>query len=584
MFNFYNIIKYKHKQQYVSSSTASINSKLYKLQNVKNKPKIVDNEIQEQTKNNQKSIIPFEFPEDNNKSSNVDSEIQEQTKNNQKSIIPFEFPEDNNQPSNVDGITDVFYTNGLFSGPEVSAWQGIRPLGGENYLIVGTTTPGPTTGQGIIYNGNISYTNGRTFNLSVPDASYSSIYGPDFDNSTGNCTFVGSYNKPNIANTFGFVYQGTLNQHNLDISSNYVYPEIFNNSYKTTFLHSTMNNYVVGNSQDFSGNTISFIYNIVDLSSNDAYTEIKYPLSQTTTTYGIWYNGENSYTIVGGYSLDKVDFLNIYKNGNPTPYGNAFIAEFNSLTNIVYNYTTIPFDEGTNIISHIQGISGFDEIKHKYTIAYNVLDLSEGSIKGYLGKITRNEQNIFSATQFNEIIYPENPFAITTANSVADNKIVGLILVERNSDYFPFQSSTLDYTAISSINYQKSVLENELIKFDKQFIQDNISYSNGIFTFETSAVYEINFSVYLQNMNYSITSLSVEYTINNVKDRFIVSCKGIDDVGTSTAHSMVLPCSFSNKFFTGDTISIKNISPGTINLMSNYSETSIGSIITISEY
>jgi hypothetical protein len=73
-------------------------------------------------------------------------------------------------------------------------------------IICGTTLPTPTTGQGLIYFGSIDCSNSNpTYHiLSVPDASYSSVYGPRYDDLTGMFTFVGSYNNPGDTNTYGF--------------------------------------------------------------------------------------------------------------------------------------------------------------------------------------------------------------------------------------------------------------------------------------------------------------------------------------------------------------------------------------------
>ena len=74
-------------------------------------------------------------------------------------------------------------------------------------------------------------------------------------------------------------------------------------------------------------------------------------------------------------------------------------------------------------------------------------------------------------------------------------------------------------------------------------------------------------------------SLKVEYLINNKKQHFIVSQKGIGK--KSTEHSIIIPCTFSNKFYNGDTFSVKNVSQHKLLLMPSFLNTSIGSIISI---
>lgn len=123
---------------------------------------------------------------------------------------------------------------------------------------------------------------------------------------------------------------------------------------------------------------------------------------------------------------------------------------------------------------------------------------------------------------------------------------------------------------------QKQVKVGKLLLFDKYFIDNHIDYNNGIFLFKKSGVYNVNFSVYLENMKMPSANLNVISESEN----FIVSIKGIDDI--STAHSMVIPCSFSKKFKKGNTLKIKNVSSNSLLLMPNFNN-GIGSIISINK-
>jgi len=123
---------------------------------------------------------------------------------------------------------------------------------------------------------------------------------------------------------------------------------------------------------------------------------------------------------------------------------------------------------------------------------------------------------------------------------------------------------------------QQQIKVGDLVLFDKYFIDDNISYKNGVFTFEKSGTYNINFSIYLESMKMPSANISVSSNTEN----FVVSIKGIDDI--STAHSMVIPCSFSRKFKRGDNLKMRNVSKGAILLMPNFNE-GIGSIISINK-
>ena len=50
----------------------------------------------------------------------------------------------------------------------VSAWQGIRYIAQDTYILCGTTNPNPNAGNGLLFLGNISFTNGVIYYLNVP--------------------------------------------------------------------------------------------------------------------------------------------------------------------------------------------------------------------------------------------------------------------------------------------------------------------------------------------------------------------------------------------------------------------------------
>ena len=91
----------------------------------------------------------------------------------------------------------------------------------------------------------------------------------------------------------------------------------------------------------------------------------------------------------------------------------------------------------------------------------------------------------------------------------------------------------------------------------------------------------ISFNIYIENTKLPSINLRVEYKNNNIKNNIIISQKGIDEIGTGTAHSLVLPCSFINKFTINDTLKIRNISEGSIDFISNYVKNATNGIISI---
>lgn len=458
----------------------------------------------------------------------------------------------------------------------ISAWQGIRSLGSNIYLICGTTNPTPNTGYGLIYIGEINCQNGETYYLNVPNSLATSLYGPNYDNSTGIYTFVGSYLDYN-QNTNGFIYQGTLND--LSVASNFNYPSI-NNYFSINFFHSFSNNLFVGNSGNTNkdNQTVSYIYDVNDLSKIK--TIIIYPNSATTTTYGIWYNNNNGiYTIVGGYSMDYISIDKIYTKNGVMPIGNAFIADYNYELNTFFNWTTINY--GNNLLTHFEGI--FRNSNGTYSINADVVDLTVSPLPtGYFLTIDRNIKNEFTYNLSNSVKILYNSNGISSSNSVANNIVVGLYIGNDNTKVC-YQAEIINDCFISKSNaIMNTVKQNKIIKFDNTFLENNyINYNNGVFTFLENGTYFISFNIYIQNTTLPSVNLNVEYTNFSVPNSFLISQKGIDEIGTGTAHSLTLPCSFINKFTINDTLQIRNTSNGEITFISNYVKTATNGIISI---
>jgi trimeric autotransporter adhesin len=307
----------------------------------------------------------------------------------------------------------------------VSAWQGIRRVCKDTYVICGTTNPNPNNGYGLVYVGNISCTKGKIYYLNVIDSIGTSVYGPNYNNVTKKFTFVGSYTN-NDQEIKGFLYNGELN--NLDLSNklNFKFPSV-NFDYKTVYCHSFSGGLFVGNCSKGTNltDTISFIYDINNVDEIKAI--ISYPGSLTTTSYGIWHNGSSSYTIVGGYSTKAIPFDNIYNNKYILPYESAFIVDYDSLTNKFYNWTEFRYQTNNKqkLVTHFEGISRDDD--GIYSLNADVVDLSKSLLPiGYYLKIERNKNGKF-ITDYNkwvELHYKTK--GSTSSNSVCDNKIVGL--------------------------------------------------------------------------------------------------------------------------------------------------------------
>lgn len=490
-------------------------------------------------------------------------------------------------------ITDINYynTNSLLVNVvnneptfgAIYAWQGIRYLGENIYLICGTSSAGYN--GGVVYVGDVNCINGIEYSLNVPNSTATSVYGPDYNQLTGLYTFVGNYN-----NAGGFVYLGQLINDELLNSVNYSYPNV-NQLYEYTFLHSSSNGYIVGNSGNINSDTrpISYIYNINNL--NEYLIKINVPYSKVTSTYGIWYNEKYSYTIVGGSSPLDIPFIDIYQDinikENPTltPFGCGYIADYDSEKNIITNWTLIYYK---NNYVHIQGISRNND--GKYLLSADVISLDGLTRNGYLIEVSRDINNNFIYNDDNWILlnYKADNNGYSSSNSTANNCVVGLYIpYNSNNPNIAYQASTnTNINLCSSNEYQDIVLNNENLLFDYKIIDTSfITYNNGIFIITESGLYSINLNIYIKNTDLSAIIFQVNYSVNGEKCNFSIALKGVDENGTSTAHGLVLPCVFTTKFNVNDILYVKNISNGTVKLSTNYCylKNCVNSLISITK-
>jgi hypothetical protein len=314
----------------------------------------------------------------------------------------------------------TYYNTKSINIPEgVSCWQGMA-VGINNQLIIsGTTGTDPLRGQGLIYFGNIDcISNSETSYciFSVPDAQYTSAYGPRYDPATQLYTFVGSYTNKDDPNTYGFLYRGTTSQADLTNPAKYIRKMNYLglSSFPITFTHSTYGNFAVGNSGQFNKlATSSWLYNI----TTGSYSPIAYPGAVSTTTYGIVQNPNGTYTIAGGYTLDSdAQYLesgfivDMTQTGSNPPV-------FSNWSN--FKFPDLPF-------THFEGISLTSD-PNVYTLAGDSRN-SSGAIVGFAVVASRvNGQ--FIVNSIVSINYGESISAPydTTSNSIQNNNVVGIL-------------------------------------------------------------------------------------------------------------------------------------------------------------
>ena len=314
--------------------------------------------------------------------------------------------------------SDVVLVNTGSTAPQpVTSWQGIREFGtGGDYLITGNSGT-----NGLLYVGPISGTGGTAYEVNYPNTATAtttstSVYGPD-DLGNGVLRLVGSY-KTGDGVVNGFVFQGTV----ADLSNPANYRTIDGPGAQITYVHSTMGDLAVGNTDGPEGNFPiasghAFLYNVA---TNTFLPGISYPGSTTTSAYGIWHNAGTSYTIVGGYST-------LLNPGSALSHG--FMVDYDSATGLYSNWTSFNYPNGVvgqDYITHFEGISS--DQKGVYTLVADSLQTgSSNPAQGSLVTVRRNADGTFSPGAWVDLTYP-GVRGIASANSVAGNQVVGIVI------------------------------------------------------------------------------------------------------------------------------------------------------------
>lgn len=246
-----------------------------------------------------------------------------------------------------------------------------------------------------------------------------STYGCDY-NSSSQYRFVGCYRTTAqvIPANLGFLYTGNLN--GLSTAANY--QTIQKSSSNTvTYVHSIMGNCTVLNTDNpgHPGGLVlqskAYVYNVI----TKKYIDIQFPQNITTTAYGIWWNGGNSYTITGGFSPLNRNITDIYVDDQPVPFGSAYVVDYDSQTERFSNWTRLYLNSP---ISHCEGISSYFNEPNVYTLSIDYA--SNNFFQGHLVKVLRTNRG-FQIT--NDIIL-DPPSGLASANSVANNVLCGSIV------------------------------------------------------------------------------------------------------------------------------------------------------------
>jgi hypothetical protein len=332
----------------------------------------------------------------------------------------------------ADPVTGIAYASAAAVSLPVESWTGIRGLTNGDYLITGSTESSGVT-SGLLYVGALDGGDGEAYAINYPGGSgtTTSVYGPDYLGD-GEVLLVGTYVLPTGSTRYGFAFRGNLDTMADDVLDSDNYETIWNGS-EFNYLHSTMGGLAVGNYIANSSETEAgraFIYDF----ETEAFTDIVFPGSISNTAYGIWDNGDGSYTIAGGFSQLPVNNA----ADRLQPIGMASLIDYSPASPPserfsnwrAYSYQSP--DQAT-AGTHFMGISSVE--KGVYTLSGSAF-VSGQIVSSGLATVVRQPDGSFGDMTWVELDPPESVTGVSglpSANSVYGNAVVGIVLGETGS-------------------------------------------------------------------------------------------------------------------------------------------------------
>jgi trimeric autotransporter adhesin len=348
-----------------------------------------------------------------------------------------------NLVGHADPVTGIDYLNTDAISLPVQSWTGIRGLENGDYLITGSTDSGGVE-SGLLYVGPLDGSGGNAYAINYPGGSgtATSVYGPD-DLGDGEVLLVGTYVLPGDETRYGFSFRGNLATMATDVADPANYETIWNGS-AFNYLHSAMGGLAVGNDIVTTSETEAgraFIYDF----ETEAFTDILFPGTISNTAYGIWDNGDGSYTIAGGFSQLPVNNA----ADRLEPIGMASLVDYDRLTGTFSNWRAFSYqspDQAT-VGTHFMGISSVEQ--GVYTLSGT--GFVSGTIESSgLATVVRQTDGSFGDMAWVDLAPPESVTGVSglpSVNSVYGNAVVGIVLGE---------SSSASYQAQVNVGFQAS--------------------------------------------------------------------------------------------------------------------------------
>jgi hypothetical protein len=288
---------------------------------------------------------------------------------------------------------------------------GVRGYDNASVILTGSAQSGGVT-VGMWWLGSLTTGVGTTY-TPTPDFSGQTVttslfYSANtamFDPSLGTDILItGSYQYAESAVlNHGFLYKGPVDGGGdwlqIDVPSS----AVGGATVEDTIPHSVMGDLVVGD-YDLQGVPASgnaFIYRI----STDTWTiaTIGGSTSNLTTAYGVWQNGADSYTIVGGSKHEGVN--------------KAFIVDYQPSTGLFTHLTYFAYQQVAGL-THFEGITGVSG-------GYNVVGgVTSGAVYAF---IARKSDGSFAKPVWTPIVYPGS--SLTTGDTVYQDIAMGIYMV-----------------------------------------------------------------------------------------------------------------------------------------------------------
>lgn len=252
---------------------------------------------------------------------------------------------------------------------------------------------GPILGGGAYF--TMNYPSGTNATVNSTN-SYSADNLPN-----GGVSLTGTYTTTQNGNLQGFLYQGPVinNPTSGWLTIN------FSGAEKTN-PHSVMGDFVVGGYYVQGDPSIhAFIYQIS--------TATMQPLKVfnddvSTSAYGIWWNGGNSYTIVGGYA-------------RPGVASSGYVLDYDAATGTKSNITSYKYNNDATFITHFEGVTA------DLSGGYNLAGMGTGNdtVNGAFVHVSRLPGGGFTTQpKWISVKYPNS--RTSTSDTVYQNKILGV--------------------------------------------------------------------------------------------------------------------------------------------------------------